>query len=1013
MRPISLQINAFGPYTEKVFLDFSLLEDQKIFIINGPTGSGKTTILDAMVYALYGKTSGGVRSGEQMRSDYADEELKTLVEFIFAIGEDEYKIVRSPKQTLKKKRGEGTREYPAEAAVFIKKDDKWDCIATKANDIRDWIQRIIGFREEQFLQVMLLPQGEFKKLLLASSAERASIMSELFHTEIYAKLQKKLSENLKDIQEKNIRFVNKTVDILENEDVANFVELEEKLQQYKTLLIEEDAEYEKLKLEKNSIEKRYKLSEKREELKIKIDELKEEQLTLDKQKEAIAELKVFVEKMKEFAKLRGYWQELNNIKLAIVKEQTQDKELNEELSAIKKEIAQIEKEKADFESTKDIRAAHEKELLLIQKEKENVAKYEKIKADLLKKEDVLKKSEESCNSLEKDLQEIATKSESLAKELKETEEIIEANKNIEVLETTQKLTIKEREKRDEEKTSLLDQKANLLEQEQVVKEKIDISEEYKRTWKALDFLYNNSKAYELAQNLEENKPCMVCGSLEHPKKAQKPEKLVNKGDLDKSLANYQNAKAEADRASFAQNEALKHIEAQLSKLEELEKNEPVKDKTILVEELNEILEKLSVLNQAKETLKKVKIEQDKNQDLKKEFTENLREAKEKYQDAKNEYSLSQKEKENLEENISSQTLADVEAKETKLINLISKEKEADEDIKSRYQNRKENNVRIETTIKQNLAQLKANQDRAKEIDAHIKSELEDSDMYLEEFCDYEVEYSRFSEAEEEYQDFLSKKDGLKVQLEAAQESLKNIPKDDEIHERLSEMFKEKEFAYEEQLKRQVAISKDKERIEKSYNTFKNLREENEEMQKTYEMVQSLSELANGGKTGVRGFTFENYVLRAILDEVLVAANERLKQMSQGRYTLTKAPVQNGGGGYQGLDLEIFDAFTGYARPANTLSGGETFLASLSLALGLADIVQSYAGGMHLDTIFVDEGFGTLDPETLEMALKAIIKLQEHGRLVGIISHVPELKERIPARLTVKKTARGSTAFFEV
>ena len=180
-----------------------------------------------------------------------------------------------------------------------------------------------------------------------------------------------------------------------------------------------------------------------------------------------------------------------------------------------------------------------------------------------------------------------------------------------------------------------------------------------------------------------------------------------------------------------------------------------------------------------------------------------------------------------------------------------------------------------------------------------------------------------------------------------------------------------------------------------------------------EFLSRLNDLANGGEQGFKNVTFERYVLGAILDEVVYAANLRLQKMSRSRYSLERSDYTGGGRGKQGLDLAVMDAFTGQSRPANTLSGGETFLASMALALGLADVIQSYAGGIHMDTMFIDEGFGTLDPDTLELAMETLVQLQSSGRLIGMISHVPELKTRIPAHLEVTRGDDGSTAKFVI
>ena len=211
----------------------------------------------------------------------------------------------------------------------------------------------------------------------------------------------------------------------------------------------------------------------------------------------------------------------------------------------------------------------------------------------------------------------------------------------------------------------------------------------------------------------------------------------------------------------------------------------------------------------------------------------------------------------------------------------------------------------------------------------------------------------------------------------------------------------------------AAWDKETKHIETTLASLEELEKAMGEAREEITFLSRLNDLANGGEQGFKNVTFERYVLGAILDEVVYAANLRLQKMSRSRYSLERSDYTGGGRGKQGLDLAVMDAFTGQSRPANTLSGGETFLASMALALGLADVIQGYAGGIHMDTMFIDEGFGTLDPDTLELAMETLVKLQSSGRLIGMISHVPELKTRIPAHLEVTRGDDGSTAKFVI
>lgn len=259
-----------------------------------------------------------------------------------------------------------------------------------------------------------------------------------------------------------------------------------------------------------------------------------------------------------------------------------------------------------------------------------------------------------------------------------------------------------------------------------------------------------------------------------------------------------------------------------------------------------------------------------------------------------------------------------------------------------------------------------------------------------------------------YEDAWGQREAL---LKAAKQELASVP---EVTCLVSDEDKEAVMAAYETALREAAIqSKEEQRLQAVLTEYETLVTQNETITERRTFIFNLYDLANGGDSGLKGVTFERYVLGAILEEVVVAANNRLRYMSRGRYTLERADLNSVRRGHRGLDLAVLDTYTGYARPANTLSGGETFLASLSLAMGLADVIQAYAGGIHLDTIFIDEGFGTLDPDTLDVAMETLVELQESGRLVGIISHVPELKTRIPAHLEVKSTERGSDAHFVI
>ena len=293
----------------------------------------------------------------------------------------------------------------------------------------------------------------------------------------------------------------------------------------------------------------------------------------------------------------------------------------------------------------------------------------------------------------------------------------------------------------------------------------------------------------------------------------------------------------------------------------------------------------------------------------------------------------------------------------------------------------------------------------------ISEELTKCQLTDEDVADLRLKVADKSSLSTQVHDFDTAVNRENTLLKAADEELQALAEPTEVV--TLEMKEAATAAYEEAVRQETLASEVVRHLDEVLTEYAKLVADNKAIMERVDFIFKLHDLASGGNSGQKGVTFERYVLGAILEEVVVAANVRLRQMSRGRYELLRARVESVSRGHRGLDLSVLDTYTGYERPANTLSGGETFLASLSLAMGLADIIQAYAGGIHLDTIFIDEGFGTLDPDTLDIAMETLVELQKSGRLVGIISHVPELKGRIQAHLEVEATNRGSTAHFMV
>lgn len=774
MKPLQLTMQAFGAYAGEQIIDFTLLGDKNFFLIHGPTGSGKTTILDAISFALYGSASGDLRESKNLRSDYAPDEQKTEVEFTFKSGEYIYHVLRSPEQELKKQRGEGTRKVPAAAALFkILTDGSKEPLAAKSDEVTKKITELIGFKAEQFRQIVLLPQGEFRRFLIAESKDRKAILETIFKTELYRRIEALLAERSTAI----------------------------------------DNDYKALKQQQqfilNSTE-----CENNDQL------LADIQIFLQRQKEETAALQTASAQLAAAKLQLQQAQELHNAFAEATAARTAFLTLTEQRSAV--ETAKTEAAQAD-----------------------KAALLEEIYNSTLRAH----KHNQECLSAEQSAQQATAAAQAKLQELHQ--------KLSEQLQQLDGQSIKD--------TANLDKALELLNQRilQLHSEAAKLSGV-------------TSELERLAAALVDNEPCPVCGALQHPHPAT-------------------------------------ITAAQKSELQ-------LKTQTITRQ-----VQSLQLLQQS-------------------------------YQQAQ--------------------------------LHLAG----------------------CEATLKANQA---ASVNAAKEFSAlreHFKERLDASDF--ESQTAFLAALRTESTRKQLQQTIAAYEQNLAAATDRLQRAQNAVNGKTEPELSACKAAEQQADALYRQLTAQTAVTaKELSDLQKAQLQLQELEKKMGTLQDAYQTAASLAETARGNNPS--RLTFSAFVLQAILDDVLQAATLRLTSMSRGRYSLSRTGDVLDARRENGLNIEVTDSFTGVARPVKTLSGGELFLASLSLALGLSDVVQAYAGGIRLDTILVDEGFGTLDSEALDMAIRTLTDLQKGGRLVGIISHVSELRERISARLEVIPGQRGSTAVFHV
>ena len=1026
MKPISLTIEAFGPYRDSITLDFSALQDHSMFLISGPTGAGKTSILDAMVYALYGEPSGEVRKTDAIRSDFAEPHRMTRVDFSFAIGEAQYRVERLPKQWVAKKRGTGMREQNASATVYEMKDGEWKVIATSATAIRDTVQRIIGFRKDQFLQVVLLPQGEFRKLLVASTSEREELLHTLFRTELYRKLQEALKTAYDEAKagiEENLTKQTAFIQSIPHDGATPMVTIEH----VRELLANRGPHRDALAIERdeavtvveqfNVLRNQWSLYNQAQqsltEATSKFDIVKAretERVNLSEKVQFLNSLAPTHELYKQYIEKQAVLKTLEEalsdaeerVKLAT---QHEAKCLEvysglegqaESIQAKRTTLAQFQQQAEKFD-----------ELDVLKKEFSTLhSSLEEL--DSKKSEATLVKQRELVKTLEADLEALRKQLQDNNKFLEDTpiiqEQLNDLHRYSELLEEISKV-----QKEIDDKSQML---ASLDETEQVAKVHLE----------RLEHLMQEGRAFELVHLVVDNEPCPVCGSTDHPQLAAKPEIYPTKDEIEKArtardVALQKQASEVGQQKTLVTrlDELTKQVDAQVSTLKLSIDGFSERNFVSVQQNLLAKMERLTALRGDSELLSKTIADNE----------QKLKVARDKLATLELAHNELLKNLHDLEIRISSvQANIDALSKTLPTTNIAAWQKQLeslDSDI-TVY----DEQVKVgKTNLDAAREQLNAKRGRLETLSSQVKEETKNLNLM---YKNYTQSLQAISLSEDDFVEALrdiKEIETYRIQLHALDEAFNKAQavydaalKTSETVVKPSDTVSDEIYAiaveHRDNLVGNLAAwDKETKHIETTLNSLEELETAMGEAREKVKFLSRLNDLANGGEQGYKNVTFERYVLGAILDEVVYAANLRLQKMSRSRYSLERSDYTGGGRGKQGLDLAVMDAFTGQSRPANTLSGGETFLASMALALGLADVIQSYAGGIHMDTMFIDEGFGTLDPDTLELAMETLVQLQSSGRLIGMISHVPELKSRIPAHLEVIRGDDGSTAKFVI
>jgi exonuclease SbcC len=1019
MRPLELRVKAFGPFADEQIIDFTAISDRTLFLIHGPTGSGKTSVLDALCFALYGQTSVSDRPSTTIRSHHADASVQTEVSLSFKIGPRVFRIERVPEQLRPKSRGEGFTRQTASAILFQKSDapekPEWEILADRWNRVTEKIEEILGFKCDQFRQVVMLPQGEFRKLLNASSQEKQTILAILFKTGLYRHIEDILKEKSKEIKQSYDSISSQIAMYLESSSCNSIDELEQKMTSLAQSLVEVNENRATLQTQEEGLLKV--IAEKQIAL-TRFIELESAQAAfnaLQKQQPAITFMQQDFEKAVKAAQLQPFEQTLTKCNSEI---QTHTRQLEQNqiaLSACQQRFDEVQKRQQEIPSLEKRREQLSLELDRIKNLLPKISRLDEARTAFQHAEQKLASCKNDLTNQKQHLESIIA---ALNKLKENHNKLQEQAGSLELLKVqyrdfeTQKKNIEKIVQLDleikEVNNALLIQTTHFSTTCSEIESKQQILE-------CLEKLQYEHRAALLALTLQDSVPCPVCGSTSHPHPAQSDTTLPDEKQivlLKKELKKSESTK-ESQRIEIGKKE---HDLVRLQKEHALLCEQSGQTDITQAEQIDTVLKKLtSDLQNAKlasDKLLKTAADIERGEKAHIESEKKISELSETHNAMLQTLSIAQAEYKTLyaeiplEYNNSSSITGKQQQITIEITSITNKIITLRDDLEKLL---KEKSFLEATGISINERLIALNGD-LKNSSSQFLDQIKSAG-----FTD-EIHYKAAVKSDAEIVTLRNTLDSFNRQQHSANDRMKRALTECEYSEKPEVELYEKQLRELKKeigatISRQSEIQSQLSQLEQKRSELQKLYQKAKLSEKEYSMAASLSDVCSGNNS--MRITFERFVLASLLDDVLAAGTERLAIMSQNRYSLHRAKTHLDLRTSGGLELMVFDSYTGISRPAGSLSGGESFLAALSLALGLADVVQSYSGGIVLDTLFIDEGFGSLDSEALDCAFQALADIGKSGRMVGVISHVSELKERIDTRLELVNGKHGSSVAFNI
>ncbi|WP_270912869.1 AAA family ATPase [Allofournierella sp. CML151] len=1057
MRPLTLTLTAFGAYAGSQTVDFEAAGAGGLFLITGDTGAGKTTLFDGVCYALFGKLTGRVRSEKMIRSDYADDTLETSAQLVFLHRGERWRITRRPAQTRRKKRGEGTTEVPATALLERLEGESPVPVAEGKESVDAAVEELLGIQVDQFRQIAMIAQNQFAELLNKSGRDRSAILRQVFATERCQQLQ----QRLKELASASRAETEKQVDSLrqylaglrlpEREEAEALPQARELAQlladagcvwrsgrvlELAEALCQADRENlaaleekisaldESIKQSAALVQSAREAGQRAEQLAWLEQQLAQQQSEAPRRAEDLARLG----RWEVAARLAPVWESSEKARQSAEQAARLRAEAQAQLEGLNAQAPRWEQAREQLAQDQQATA---RLAVALERQAEALKQYDKLDAAKAQQQacarelDRLKQEEERARKLEEQqaaaLEQTQTLADGLAAALTAAQAVEqELNRWSGAKEKMAEVRSRMRElvklqKSEQAARQTLEQASNELDKAQ-------------QAYMSADQLFRRDQAGLLAKDLTPGQPCPVCGSVHHPSPARGVTGAPNKEELEALAAVMETARTAYNdalqtsstltaQAGSAREQYIRQARQVLAELEQkLPPEEDAKTLSRLLLDWDERLDQLLRQAEAAKAECQAKVEAasaavnqlaedrrqlDQTRQKRSELQAQAAQAAARQDTARRQAEELQADLPQATRAEAEQTLAAMQAEKARL------DRSAEETRKNleEYQKALAAALTLQTERKNNDQKAAG---EARQAAQEWNKALDASGMSEEAFrqaLHTQKEIDALRQRLEQEQKACEETQTLYKQLRDQQQ---NAPAP-------ACQPQELERAMAEQEQRRAALNGERirlaGRLEANRQTMADVRAAGgklEQAQKRQQLIERLDATAGGKLSGGLGKQqFEQYVLAAYFADAVEAANQRLFAMTGGRYQLechqmTAAETKDT------LDLDVLDNYTGKVRSVGSLSGGETFQAALALALGLSDVIQNYAGGVELDVLFVDEGFGTLDAESLEQAVTTLHSLVQGQRMVGIISHVPELKSRIENQLVVTKTPGGST-----